>query len=95
MYKIRYSKDFKKSLKKLQKSGKFGQQTREKLTLAINSLAAGEKLPEGYRDHKLKGVFSDKRECHIKGDLLLVYKKEEELLILVMVDVGTHSQIFG
>ena len=95
MYAIYYTKDFKKSLRKLQKSGRLSIQTKKKLAVAINTLVTGSKLPDIYRDHKLKGVFKGKRECHIKGDLVLVYKREENSLILVMVDIGTHSEIFN
>ena len=95
MYGILYTRDFKKSLKKLQKSGKMSDKIKGKLEVAIDTLVAGNELSKTYRDHQLKGVFKDKRECHIKGDLVLVYKREEDALVLIMVEIGTHSQIFG
>ena len=57
-------------------------------------LAKGEALPPKYRDHQLKGRLSAFRECHIKGDWLLVYRIIEERLILSLHSTGTHADIF-
>ena len=57
-------------------------------------LAKGEPLPPKYRDHQLKGRLSAFRECHIKGDWLLVYRIIEERLILSLHSTGTHADIF-
>ena len=61
----------------------------------IDLLILGKKLPIKYQDHELNGEFIGYRECHIKSDLLLIYKIEKENLILVLVDIGSHSQLFG
>ncbi len=95
MYRIKFSKDFIKSLKKIKRSGKFNRKIEDKFELAVDMLLGGEMLPDTYKDHELKGKDSDKRECHIKGDLLLVYKQDEDVLVLLMIDIGTHAQIFG
>ena len=57
-------------------------------------LAKGETLPPKYRDHPLQGELSTFRECHIKGDWLLVYRIIEDKLILSLHSTGTHSDIF-
>jgi mRNA interferase YafQ len=49
-------------------------------------------LIEKYKDHQLKGELKDFRECHIKPDLLLIYKIEDD--ILKLVDIGSHSELF-
>jgi mRNA interferase YafQ len=49
-------------------------------------------LPDKFRDHQLKGKYAHYRECHIKPDLLLIYKLEGERLILVRT--GSHSELF-
>ncbi len=95
MYKVVLSKTFQKSLKRLQKSGKLADKALEKLESAIDTLSKGESLPRTYYDHKLKGDLGEHRECHIKGDLVFVYRKRDDLLILLAVDIGTHAQIFG
>ncbi len=53
-------------------------------------------LPPEYKDHKLKGEFEGMRECHIKGDLLLVYwlKVKAKNTLITFLRVGTHSEIF-
>ena len=50
-------------------------------------------LPEKYRDHLLTGNWSGYRECHIKPDLLLVYKKNDNN-ILRLARLGSHSELF-
>jgi len=45
-----------------------------------------------YKDHSLIGDYADFMECHIKPDLLLIYRFEES--ILKLVDIGTHSELF-
>ena len=35
------------------------------------------------------------RECHIQGDFLLIYEKHNDVLLLVMVNIGTHHELFG
>ncbi len=65
------------------------------LVAVINTLAAGKELPRTFRDHALEGRLSGLRECHIKGDLLLVYQKDAGAMLLDLVDIGSHSEIFG
>ncbi|MCL2343755.1 MAG: type II toxin-antitoxin system YafQ family toxin [Firmicutes bacterium] len=60
----------------------------------IKLLAKGEPLPAKYRDHQLQGKLSAFRECHIKGDWLLVYRIIEDKLILSLHSTGTHADIF-
>lgn len=50
-------------------------------------------LPEANRDHPLKGDWKGYRDCHLKPDLVLIYRKTEEEIELVRV--GSHSEIFG
>ena len=57
-------------------------------------LAKGERLPLKYRDHQLQGKLSAFRECHIKGDWLLVYRIIEDKLILSLHSTGTHADLF-
>jgi mRNA interferase YafQ len=57
-------------------------------------LAKGEQLPPKYHDHQLKGKLSAFRECHIKGDWLLIYRIIESKLILSLHSTGTHSDLF-
>ena len=47
-----------------------------------------------YKDHALSGNYKNYRECHIKPDLLLIYKIEKSELILYAVHIGSHSDLF-
>lgn len=87
-YEIETSKKFKKQFKKL--SSKNANLVLE----IIEKLSNGEVLEQKYNDYKLKGNYKDYRECHIKPDLLLIYKKREDVLILTCIDLGSHSELF-
>lgn len=62
---------------------------------AIRILAAGEELPAKNKDHALTGDWVGHRECHIQPDWLLVYRLEDDVLILTLSRTGTHSDLFG
>ncbi len=61
----------------------------------IRKLAAGEELEEKNRDHQLTGNWVGHRECHILPDWLLVYKIDDNVLVLTLSRTGTHSDLFG
>jgi len=67
----------------------------ELLDNAIRILADGKPLPVEYKDHQLSGNWKGHRECHIQPDWLLVYRMEEDILILTLSRTGTHSDLFG
>ena len=60
----------------------------------IDLLRQGKQLDAKYKDHGLSGNFSGFLECHIKPDWLLVYLIENDVLVLTLVDTGSHSDIF-
>ena len=55
-------------------------------------LATDKKLPEKHRDHALAGDKKDLRDCHIRPNLILLYRKEEKD-ILRLVRIGSHSEL--
>ena len=61
----------------------------------IAKLAMGEALPESNRDHALTGDWKEFRECHILPDWLLIYRIENDVLVLTLTRTGTHSDLFG
>jgi mRNA interferase YafQ len=63
------------------------------LLAVVLLLAADEPLPERLRDHALTGSYSNHRECHLKPDLLLIYKKPDEHT-LRLVRLGSRSELF-
>jgi mRNA interferase YafQ len=92
MYVVEATKRYQKSLRKHISRKEFDE---DALNKVIDILASGGDLSHKYKDHQLKGNFSEYRECHIKHDLLLIYRRDDEVLVLVLVDVGTHHQLFG
>ncbi len=80
----------KKDIKKAKKQGK-------NLTLLfeiVDQLSEGKTLDPKYKDHKLSGDHEGKRECHIEPDFLLVYQIAKSVVILYLIRVGSHSEIF-
>jgi mRNA interferase YafQ len=90
MYKITATNQFKKEYKKAKKRD-FDISELEKV---VDILAKGEKLNTKYKDHDLIGNYIGYRECHIKPDWLLIYKIENDKLVLVLSRTGTHSDLF-
>lgn len=67
----------------------------ELLDNIIRKLSCGEMLPEKNRDHALTGDWVGHRECNILPDWLLVYRIEDDILVLTLARTGTHSDLFG
>lgn len=61
----------------------------------VAKLASGKSLPEKNRDHALGGNWNGHRECHILPDWLLIYKIEDNILVLTLSRTGTHSDLFN
>lgn len=61
----------------------------------IRTLSRGESLPEQNKDHVLTGDWVGHRECHIQPDWLLIYRIEDDVLVLTLTRTGTHSDLFG
>lgn len=61
----------------------------------IAALAMGEKLPEKNKDHALTGNWVGHRECHILPDWLLIYRIEDDVLVLTLARTSSHSDLFG
>ena len=89
-YEIKFTSQFKKDLKLAKKQKK----DTEKLFMVIEQLALGNPLEEKYRDHDLSGNFKGCRECHIEPDWLLIYEIVDEVLVLMLYRLGTHSELF-
>ena len=90
-YQIKYTKEFKKSIKKLTKQGK----NIDKLLNIVDKLSKGIPLEIKYHDHALynDNRFQNCRDCHIEPDWVLIYKYLDENLILLLVNTGSHSEV--
>lgn len=67
---------------------------REEIEKVIEMLAREKTLPEKYRDHGLDGRFRGYRDCHLRFDIVLIYRISDNRLLLVLLDIGSHSEIF-
>jgi len=59
----------------------------------VSLLVEDTPLPEKNHDHVLAGDWQDHRECHLKPDLLLIYRKPDDG-VLQLVRLGSHSELF-
>lgn len=90
-YVVKFTTQFRKDYKLAMKRGL----KIELLERVIMLLAAGETLPEKNKDHALTGNWVVHRECHILPDWLLVYRVEDDVLVLTLTRTGSHSNLFG
>lgn len=85
LYKLKFSRDFNRTFAKLR------QKDKDLVETTLGLLALGKKLPASYKNHRLKGKLKDRYDCHVRGDLVLVYEKNEKALILTAIKIGKHS----
>ena len=89
-YEVKFTNQFKKDFKLAKKQNK----DLNKLFDVVNILAEGGILEAKYRDHDLSGKYKGARECHIEPDWLLVYEIQNDVLVLILYRLGTHSELF-
>lgn len=89
-YEVKLTSQFKRDLKLARRQGK----DIDKLFDVISTIAEGKKLDEKYRDHNLSGDYAGCRECHVEPDWLLIYEVMDQVLVLMLYRVGTHSELF-
>lgn len=87
MLKLKTTTRFEKDYKKARKSGRDMTRLKRVMTWIANE----QPLPPELRDHKLVGNFQGRRECHLAGDWLLIYKLEEDTVIFERT--GSHSEL--
>jgi len=87
---LRQTTQFKKDLRRMSKRGV----NMDLLDEVIILLRGRKPLPEKYNDHPLTGNWAGHRDCHIQPDWLLIYRIDDDALILTATRTGTHSEIF-
>lgn len=91
MYAIKTTREFEKDVRRCVKRGLPIDELRKVMKL----LERDGILPANYRPHKLTGDCRGQWECHIKPDWLLVWERHDDELVLLMLNTGTHADIFG
>jgi mRNA interferase YafQ len=82
-----FRKDYKRESK-----GQYRKTLDADLVAVITALANDEPLAARYRDHPLTGEWKDHRDCHVRPDLVLIYRKPDAD-ILQLVRLGSHSEL--
>jgi len=90
MFLLKFSSRFKKDLK----SYKHDKIFLIELEKVLDILAKGKDLPDKNLNHPLIGEFKGCFECHVKPNILLIYKIEQSDLIVLLLRIGSHSNLF-
>jgi mRNA interferase YafQ len=91
MRRIERTKAFKRDYQRVSKAPKH-REIENLLPAVITLLAADTPLPAKYVDHPLRGEWRDFRDCHVKSDLVLIYRKAGAD-VLQLVRLGSHSEL--
>jgi mRNA interferase YafQ len=90
---IEYSSAFKRDYKRAKATPRYRDELDMLLLAVLQLLMDDQQLPDSYHDHALKGDWSGYRDCHIKPDLLLIYRKGDDNT-LRLARLGSHSELF-
>jgi len=90
-YRLKVTGEFKQDLKRCKKRGL----VLDELWDVVERLLNGETLEDKYRVHLLHGDRKGQWECHIQPDWLLIWEQHDQELVLVMLNTGTHSDLFS
>lgn len=88
---IRYTNRFKRDYKR-EKASQRGKALDAELAEVVKMLAADIALPRRHFDHPLSGEWRDHRDCHVRPDLVLIYRKPDDKN-LDLVRLGSHSDL--
>ena len=91
---IERSSAFKRDYKRIKATPRHGKDVDSLVSTVVGLLLVDQALPESNRDHALSGNWAGYRECHIKPDLLLIYRKQDAHT-LRLARIGSHSELFG
>ena len=87
-YKLFTTNAFRRSFKKLSLNDRQFQAFVDVVAKLLNGIPRDKR----YKEHTLNGEYKGFKECHLKADLLLIYKIEDD--VLKLVEIGSHSDLF-
>jgi mRNA interferase YafQ len=88
---VKYTGRFRRDYKR-EKSGRHRRSLDAELLATVSMLAEDVALPRRYFDHQLTGEWNDHRDCHIRPDLVLIYRKPDDGT-LELVRIGSHAEL--
>jgi mRNA interferase YafQ len=91
---IEQASAFKRDFKRVKASPRHNKDADALLGGILKLLVQDQTLPDKNRDHALVGNWFGYRECHLKPDLLLIYKTQDAD-VLRLARLGSHSELFG
>lgn len=91
---IEYAGQFKKDFKRVLKQPEHRDDVGDLLQDVVGFLVEDLLLPAEFKDHPLTGAWRGYRDCHLKPDLVLIYKQTDDGL-LRLARIGSHAQLFG
>lgn len=83
----RFKRDVRREMR-----GIYNKTLQKDLNSVVDLLQVDAILPERYHDHPLSGSLKDVRDCHIRPDLVLIYRKVGDDT-LELVRLGSHSEL--
>lgn len=89
MKELRFTKQFKKDLKRYVNQPQKLEELKDVLDMLRNEVP----LPKKYREHRLYGEYKGCSECHIEGDYLLIWY-DEATSVIAIYRLGSHSELF-
>jgi mRNA interferase YafQ len=90
MLTLKYSQHFKRDLKRY----RFNQEVLLELKKVLNILTKERPLPPKNLNHRLVGEFKNCFDCHLKPDVAMIYKIEAGELSLLLLRIGSHTELF-
>lgn len=94
MFTLSFTNKFEKDLKLIKK------RSPKDLNLILSflkeelSLKGASSLPAKFKAHKLSGEYKDNWECHVKGDLLVIWIGVNNENEIILIRAGSHSDLF-
>ena len=88
---VKYTSRFRRDYRR-EKSGRHSKRLDAALLETVTMLVTDEPLPRRYFDHPLTGDWNDHRDCHIRPDLILIYRKPDDASF-ELVRLGSHSEL--
>ena len=88
---IKYGNRLKKDFRR-EERGRYASVVGAELRTLLDKLIVDDELPAKYRDHQLAGEWKDHRDCHVRPDLILLYRKPDGATI-ELVRLGSHSEL--
>ena len=91
---VEYSSAFRRDYKRIKATPRYRRELDALLSAVLEWLVNDKILPDSARDHSLKGDWAGYRECHLKPDLLLIYRTPSGDNTLRLARLGSHSELF-